>query len=119
MPGAPVVIVGGGMSGLAAAYELGRRNVPFLLLEAAPSLGGVGVTGDPVLARVYRWPHANAQREVGHLALMARIDTRLAAHSGLFISAAGFRRSGIAGCVADGRRQAIAVAAAAPRRLTA
>ena len=41
MPGAPVVIVGGGMSGLAAAYELGRRNVPFLLLEAAPSLGGV------------------------------------------------------------------------------
>ncbi len=78
-----------------------------------------GVTGDPVLARVYRWPHANAQREVGHLALMAQIDTRLAAHSGLFISAAGFRRSGIAGCVADGRRQAIAVAAAAPRRLTA
>ncbi len=41
MPGAPVVIVGGGMSGLAAAYELGRRDVPFLLLEAAPSLGGV------------------------------------------------------------------------------
>ncbi len=41
MPGAPVVIVGGGMSGLAAAYELARRNVPFFLLEAAPAFGGV------------------------------------------------------------------------------
>ena len=79
----------------------------------------LGVTGDPVLARVYRWPHANAQQEVGHLALMAQIDDRLAAHSGLFISAAGFRGSGIADCVADGRRQAIAAAAAAPQRLTA
>ena len=38
---ATVIIVGGGMSGLAAAYELGRRRVPFLLLEAAPTLGGV------------------------------------------------------------------------------
>lgn len=41
MPGAPVVIVGGGMSGLAAAYELCRRHVPFLLLEASATLGGV------------------------------------------------------------------------------
>ena len=79
----------------------------------------LGVTGDPVLARVYRWPHANPQREVGHLNLMAQIDDRLAAHSGLFISAAGFRGSGIADCVADGRRQAIAALAAAPGRLTA
>ena len=41
MPGAPVVIVGGGMSGLAAAYELARQNVPFVLLEASPTPGGV------------------------------------------------------------------------------
>jgi oxygen-dependent protoporphyrinogen oxidase len=80
----------------------------------------LGITGEPTLARVYRWPHANAQQEVGHLALMARIETHLAARAGLFISAAGFRGSGIADCVADGRRQAIAAAAAAaPRRLTA
>jgi oxygen-dependent protoporphyrinogen oxidase len=79
----------------------------------------LGVTGDPVLARVYRWPHVNAQQEVGHLGLMAQIEDRLAAHAGLFISAAGFRGSGIADCVADGRRQAIAAAAAVPELLTA
>ena len=71
----------------------------------------LGVTGDPTLTRVYRWPHANAQQEVGHLALMAQIEERLADHPGLFISAAGFRGSGIADCVADGRRQARAAAA--------
>jgi oxygen-dependent protoporphyrinogen oxidase len=36
-----VVIVGGGIAGLAAAYELTRRAVPFVLLEAGPRLGGV------------------------------------------------------------------------------
>src|SRR4051794_2012776 len=41
MPAAPIAIIGGGMSGLAAAYELARRGVPFVLLEAATSLGGV------------------------------------------------------------------------------
>lgn len=79
----------------------------------------IGVTADPILARVYRWPHANAQQEVGHLSLIAQIEDRLAAHEGLFISAAGFRGSGIADCVADGRRQAQAAAAVVPRRLIA
>jgi oxygen-dependent protoporphyrinogen oxidase len=36
-----VTIVGGGIAGLAAAYELGRRNVSFVLLERAPAAGGV------------------------------------------------------------------------------
>ena len=79
----------------------------------------IGVTADPTLARVYRWPHANAQQEVGHLSLMGQIEDRLSAHAGLFISAAGFRGSGIADCVADGRRQAQAAAAVVPRRLIA
>src|SRR4029453_4326806 len=37
----PVVIVGGGMAGLAAALELRARKVPFVLLEAADRAGGV------------------------------------------------------------------------------
>jgi len=37
----PVVIVGGGIAGLAAAYELHLRHVPFVLLERATRLGGV------------------------------------------------------------------------------
>jgi oxygen-dependent protoporphyrinogen oxidase len=36
-----VAIIGGGISGLAAAYALHKRQVPYLLLEAGPFLGGV------------------------------------------------------------------------------
>lgn len=35
------VIVGGGISGLAAAYELARADVPFTLIERSSQLGGV------------------------------------------------------------------------------
>ena len=39
--GVDCVIVGGGISGLAAAYELHRRGMSFVLLERAPRFGGV------------------------------------------------------------------------------
>jgi hydroxysqualene dehydroxylase len=39
-PGLPVIIVGGGLSGLAAGVELTSRGVPILLLEQKSSLGG-------------------------------------------------------------------------------
>src|SRR5207244_12625338 len=36
-----VVIVGGGIAGLSAAYELSRRGVSFVVLERAARAGGV------------------------------------------------------------------------------
>ncbi len=36
-----ITIVGGGISGLAAAYELHRRGADFRLVEASPRLGGI------------------------------------------------------------------------------
>lgn len=36
-----VAIIGGGISGLSAAYALHKRQVPYLVLEAGPSFGGV------------------------------------------------------------------------------
>lgn len=38
---APVVVLGGGVCGLAAAYALHKRGVPVRLFEAGPRLGGV------------------------------------------------------------------------------
>lgn len=64
------------------------------------------IHGEPELTRVYRWPGATPQLEVGHTALIDRIEARLASHSGLFLSAGGIRGTGIADCVADARCQA-------------
>ena len=71
----------------------------------------LGITGEPAFARVYRFPRASAQHEVGHLDRMAAIDRALAAHPGLFVTGSGFRGVGIPDCVADARATAAQVAA--------
>jgi oxygen-dependent protoporphyrinogen oxidase len=40
----PVVIVGGGISGLSAAWELQQQDVPYIVLEASGRLGGKIIT---------------------------------------------------------------------------
>ncbi len=37
----PSIIIGGGISGLSAAFYLARRGLPSILIDPAPSLGGV------------------------------------------------------------------------------
>jgi protoporphyrinogen/coproporphyrinogen III oxidase len=38
---APVIVIGGGISGLACAFQLKQRGIPFLLLEKSDRFGGV------------------------------------------------------------------------------
>ena len=69
-------------------------------------LGAVlGITAEPSLARVYRWPNAGAQHIVGHLDRVAEIERRLAPH-GIFTAGSGFRSVGIPDCIAEARRVA-------------
>jgi oxygen-dependent protoporphyrinogen oxidase len=66
----------------------------------------LGLRGEPVLVRVYRWPGGTPQMEVGHLERMARIEARLAAGPGLALAGAGLRGAGLPDCIADGRAAA-------------
>jgi oxygen-dependent protoporphyrinogen oxidase len=76
----------------------------------------LGITGSPVLTRLFRWTRQSPQYEVGHLSRLADIDARLAARPGLFVTGSGFRAIGIPDCIADGRATgARAAAFAAPR----
>ena len=76
----------------------------------------LGITGAPVLTRIYRWERANAQHEVGHLERMAAIEHRLLAWPGLFVTGSGFRGVGIPDCIADARTTAVSAAAALSSR---
>jgi oxygen-dependent protoporphyrinogen oxidase len=71
----------------------------------------LGITGEPIVTRIYRWERSSAQHEVGHLDRVAAIEQRLARHHGLFLTGSGFRGVGIPDCVADGRATARQVSA--------
>ena len=78
----------------------------------------LGIDGEPLLTRVYRWERGNAQHEVGHLDRMAAIDRALARHPGLFLTGSGFRGVGIPDCVADGTPRPAASAGSVARTRT-
>ena len=66
----------------------------------------LGIRGDPLLTRVFRWHRANAQHDVGHLDRVAAIDRAVARHPGLYVTGSGFRGTGIPDCIGDGRATA-------------
>jgi len=70
----------------------------------------IGLRGDPILTRVYRWARSTAQHEVGHAARVAAIDRGLTRRPGVFVTGSGFRGVGIPDCIADGRATARQVA---------
>jgi oxygen-dependent protoporphyrinogen oxidase len=99
---------------------LGGARDPDVLSKTDDELAGaalgdlskiLGIRTMPIMTRVYRWNRSSPQQEVGHGELMRRIDARLAAHDGLFVSAAGFRGVGIPDSIADARHTASTAAA--------
>jgi protoporphyrinogen/coproporphyrinogen III oxidase len=71
--------------------------------EMAPVLG---LSGTPVLTRVFRWPSAAPQMEVGHADRLGALERRLASWPGLVLTGAGLRGTGIPDTVGDARRAA-------------
>jgi oxygen-dependent protoporphyrinogen oxidase len=68
--------------------------------------GLLALRADPTFTRLYRWPRATAQYDVGHLDRVAAIDRALERLPGIWITGSGFRGIGIPDCVADARRVA-------------
>jgi oxygen-dependent protoporphyrinogen oxidase len=71
----------------------------------------LGVSGDPVVTRLFRWSRQSPQYEVGHQQRVAAIEQRLAALPGMFVTGSGFRAIGIPDCIADARETAALAAA--------
>ena len=74
-----------------------------LLSRARTDLrAALGITAEPVLTRVARWPASMPQYRVGHLARVETIDRRLLTLSGLHLAGGAYRGVGIADCVRSG-----------------
>ena len=83
--------------------------VDFALSDLRPVLG---ITGSPALTRVFRWKLAGAQHNVGQIARIEQLESRLAALGRVFVAGSGFRSVGIPDCIVDGRAAAAAAARA-------
>ena len=84
----------------AALIETGRQELTELL----------GISGDPIFARLTRYTRQSPQYNVGHQARVEAIEQRLKALPGLFLAGAGFRAIGMPDCIADGRATASTIA---------
>jgi protoporphyrinogen/coproporphyrinogen III oxidase len=78
----------------------------------------MGITGEPLFTRLFRWTRQSPQYEIGHLQRLAAIEQRLASVPGMFVTGSGFRAIGIPDCVADGRETAARAAAFAATKST-
>ena len=85
-------------------------------LDAGTELGDLlGITGEPIITRLFRWTRQSPQHEVGHLQRVAAIDDHLASLPGVFLTGSGFRAIGIPDCIADARATRSARRAWSPR----
>ena len=62
----------------------------------------MGVRGEPVFRRIVRWPRAIPQYVVGHLDRLARIDTLMKKHPGLFLAGNAYRGVAMGDCAEQG-----------------
>jgi len=66
----------------------------------------IGLKGDPLFTRVYRWPLSMAQYMVGHQDRVSAIEVRLRLHQGLHLAGNAYHGIGIPDCVRMGRQVA-------------
>jgi len=81
-----------------------------LVALARGELGFLGVTAEPLLSVVHRWPLGMPQYVLGHVARVERIETALMSHPGLAVAGAAYRGVGIPDCIASGEAAAESVA---------
>jgi oxygen-dependent protoporphyrinogen oxidase len=95
--------------GRAGDDDVLNRTDDELLQLVRDELGDVlGITTEPLLYRIFRWPQAMPQYTLGHLDRIAVIDRRLAEHPGLYVAGNAYRGIGLPDCIASGEAAAVA-----------
>jgi oxygen-dependent protoporphyrinogen oxidase len=90
------------------ALDLDDSRLTMTVIDELRSL--LGIRGEPLFARIFRWPRGTPQYVVGHMARVRAIEERLAQLPGLYVTGSGYRGTGIPDCIADARAVAARVA---------
>lgn len=100
------VLIRGFLGGAKDEGVLEREDdalVNIVLKELQPVLG---ISSSPLFSEVFRWKKANPQYRVGHLDLVAAIESATAKHTGLYLCGAAYRGVGIPDCIHQGAQTA-------------
>ncbi|HYI14997.1 MAG TPA: protoporphyrinogen oxidase [Thermomicrobiales bacterium] len=89
------------------AYLDDGELIPLVRAELQTTLG---IDAEPILSRVYRWPRAMPQYNLGHQEILATLTEHLASHPGIALTGAAYRGVGIPDCISDATTQAGALA---------
>jgi oxygen-dependent protoporphyrinogen oxidase len=96
-----------GFIGRAGREEvLGGTDDELVELFRAELHATLGISAEPLLARVYRWPRAMPQYRVGHLDVLLGITRSLDHLPGVYLAGAGYRGVGIPDCIQSGETAA-------------
>lgn len=66
----------------------------------------MGLRGEPLFERIYRWPLAMPQYTMGHLERVEAIEAALERHVGLALAGSSYRGLGIPDCIHQGHQAA-------------
>jgi oxygen-dependent protoporphyrinogen oxidase len=69
----------------------------------------LGIQGEPIITRIYRWERSMPQYTLGHEERLARIEQGLSNLPGLFLTGSAYRGIGISDCVHEAELTAEAV----------
>jgi oxygen-dependent protoporphyrinogen oxidase len=86
-----------------------RDDEALVTMAREEILARMGIQGEPLFSRVYRFMHASAQPLVGHLDRIREVNERLASSPGLYAVGSGYDGVGIPDCVRQGERVAEAI----------
>ena len=62
----------------------------------------MGITAQPVVRRIFRWPKGNPQYDVGHLDRVSEMETLSNKIPGLYLNGSAYRGIGIPDCIKSG-----------------
>lgn len=93
-----------GRAGREAAVDLPDADLLQLVRRELREI--LGITAQPVMARVYRWHRALPQYVLGHTELLKQIKGRVAQIPGVRLSGSAYRGVGIPDCIQSGQTAA-------------
>jgi len=100
------VLIRGFLGGMLNTAILDEDDAALIGRARAELREALGITAEPVLTRLHRWPASMPQYRVGHLARVDTIERAMAALPGLALAGGAYRGVGIADCVRSGEAAA-------------